>query len=571
MALFAGGGGLELGLSLALGTDYRTIAYVERDATSAAVLAANMERGRLDKAPIWDDVETFTGSVVSPFVDNIDILTAGFPCQPWSVAGQRKGTDDERWLWPLIFRLVREIRPRNIFLENVPGLLHGGIEHVLGDLASVGFDAEWTSVRASDVGAPHRRERVFCLAKLDDSESGREQRVTTNNWSTDRNGDSIGNSGSAKLADSYGGLSDVSIETVRARRTTAVDGSGGTELAESDSGRGREDRSNDILGNSDVGNRNSQPEASRSWNTDSEPGGELGDPQSSRGQRLQERRVSDVGRRGEELGDSTSERPREAGQHIERPAPRATSNRTALGNSDRQGLQGRQQPVGQSSHERPTWPPGPADTDAWSEVDERYWPAKPQIRLLAHGLASWVAGHGIGIFGEIINATREGDSNEVVRDLRNALATEAHEWSLGRLLGVPTEKALLAILCEYQRQRNKVGTSLEGEEVAEVAMRSVWGDKRITRPSHGWTAEEQQSREHSNPMHSLSRLLAQRIGEAWEAYQRENADSLGFGLSRSDQLRILGNGVVPAQAALAFEVLSRRFDIPDHGPAEGEA
>ena len=164
LALFAGGGGLELGLSLALGTNYRPVAYVERECTSAAVLAANMERGWLDKAPIWDDVTTFTGDVVSPLVDNIDIVSAGFPCQPWSVAGNRKGTDDERWLWPLIFRLVREIRPRSIFLENVPGLLHGGIEHVLGDLASVGFDAEWTSVRASDVGAPHRRERVFILA-----------------------------------------------------------------------------------------------------------------------------------------------------------------------------------------------------------------------------------------------------------------------------------------------------------------------------------------------------------------------------------------------------------------------
>ena len=178
LALFAGGGGLELGLSLALGTDYRPVAYVEREATSAAVLAANMERGWLDKAPVWDDVTTFTGDVVSPLVDNIDIISAGFPCQPWSVAGNRKGTDDERWLWPLIFRLVREIRPRSIFLENVPGILHGGIEHVLGDLASVGFDAEWGSIRASDVGAPHRRERVFILGYTDGKGlEGRQQPV----------------------------------------------------------------------------------------------------------------------------------------------------------------------------------------------------------------------------------------------------------------------------------------------------------------------------------------------------------------------------------------------------------
>jgi len=164
LALFAGAGGLELGLKLALGDRYKCVAFVERSAEAASVLATQMERGWLDKAPIWDDVTTFTGDVVSPFVDNIDIISAGFPCQPWSVAGSRRKTDDDRWLWPHIFRLVREIRPRSIFLENVPGLLHGGIEHVLGDLASLGFSSEWTCLRASDVGAPHRRERVFILA-----------------------------------------------------------------------------------------------------------------------------------------------------------------------------------------------------------------------------------------------------------------------------------------------------------------------------------------------------------------------------------------------------------------------
>jgi len=188
LALFAGGGGLELGLSLAIGEHYRPIAYVEREATSAAVLAANMERGWLDKAPVWDDITTFTGDVVSPLVDNIDIVTAGFPCQPWSVAGQRKGTDDERWLWPLIFRLVCEIRPRSIFLENVPGLLHGGIEHVLGDLASVGFDAEWASIRASDIGAPHRRERIFILANGNNARSSTRERGADGDWQAQNEG-----------------------------------------------------------------------------------------------------------------------------------------------------------------------------------------------------------------------------------------------------------------------------------------------------------------------------------------------------------------------------------------------
>jgi len=178
LALFAGGGGLELGLSLALGTDYRTVAYVERECTSAAVLAANMERGWLDKAPVWDDVGTFTGDVVSPLVDNIDIISAGFPCQPWSVAGRRAGTADDRWLWPYIVEILGAVHPQWAFFENVPGLLRGGLGPILGDLAALGFDAEWITVRASDVGAPHRRERVFILGDTDrQGLQGRQQPV----------------------------------------------------------------------------------------------------------------------------------------------------------------------------------------------------------------------------------------------------------------------------------------------------------------------------------------------------------------------------------------------------------
>jgi DNA (cytosine-5)-methyltransferase 1 len=304
VALFAGGGGLELGLSLALGTDYRPVAYVERECTSAAVLAANMERGWLDKAPVWDDVTTFTGDVVSPLVDNIDIVTAGFPCQPWSVAGQRKGTDDERWLWPLIFRLVREIRPRSIFLENVPGLLHGGIEHVLGDLASVGFDAEWTSVRASDVGAPHRRERVFILGitsssgRSSGSDREREHEVRDNgngSPSEDQQLRGVGQSGASE---------------------------GSEALADTDHG--------------------------------------------DRGQR--------------DTGTEVSERA------VNRPA----ISERGVDDSDNQGLQ-RWGRYSRRGDEWLAWPPGPSDYDAWERVDERFYPAKPDVRGVANGLARGLA------------------------------------------------------------------------------------------------------------------------------------------------------------------------------------
>jgi DNA (cytosine-5)-methyltransferase 1 len=164
LSLCSGYGGLELGVNLATQGRNKTVAYVEWEAYAQATLVARMEESTLDKAPIWDDLTTFDGK---PWRGKVDLITAGFPCQPWSVAGRQKGIEDDRWIWEDIFRIVCEVQPSYVFLENVTGLINGGLEHVLGSLAEVGFDAEWCSVKASDVGASHQRERVFILAFTD--------------------------------------------------------------------------------------------------------------------------------------------------------------------------------------------------------------------------------------------------------------------------------------------------------------------------------------------------------------------------------------------------------------------
>ena len=97
-------------------------------------------------------------------VEPVEVVTAGYPCQPFSHAGKRKGTKDERHLWPYVRAAIRGLRPRLVVLENVAGHRSLGFGRVLGDLAEDGFDAEWVSPRASDVGACHERERVFILA-----------------------------------------------------------------------------------------------------------------------------------------------------------------------------------------------------------------------------------------------------------------------------------------------------------------------------------------------------------------------------------------------------------------------
>ena len=161
LALCAGAGMLEEGLHLATGD--RTICYVEREAAAATALLARMEEKSLAPAPIWcGDLEAFDGRRFRGLVDGV---SAGFPCQPWSVAGQQQGHDDERWIWPAIFDIIRAVGCWRVRLENVPGLIRGGgLASVLGDLAALGFDAEWGTLSARAVGANHWRERVLILA-----------------------------------------------------------------------------------------------------------------------------------------------------------------------------------------------------------------------------------------------------------------------------------------------------------------------------------------------------------------------------------------------------------------------
>lgn len=112
------------------------------------------------KKPNLGDLKLVDWASVEP----IDILTAGYPCQPFSHAGQRQGTNDARHIWPYIKTAISVLRPSIVILENVRGHLSLGFSTVLGDLAEIGYDAQWTLVRASDVGAPHRRERLFIVA-----------------------------------------------------------------------------------------------------------------------------------------------------------------------------------------------------------------------------------------------------------------------------------------------------------------------------------------------------------------------------------------------------------------------
>lgn len=159
LALFAGAGGGILGGHL-LG--WRTVCAVEYNAYARSVLLARQNDGTLAPFPVWDDIRTFDGR---PWRGVVDVVSGGFPCQDISIAGNGDGLDGERsGLWAEMARIVGEVRPRFVFVENSPMLTSRGLGRVLGDLAEMGFDAEWGVVAASDVGANHGRERIWIVA-----------------------------------------------------------------------------------------------------------------------------------------------------------------------------------------------------------------------------------------------------------------------------------------------------------------------------------------------------------------------------------------------------------------------
>lgn len=159
LALFAGAGGGILGGHL-LG--WKTVCAVERDAYAAQVLAQRQNDGALPAFPIWSDVCSFDGK---PWRGLVDVVSGGFPCQDISAAGNGAGIDGERsGLWSDMARIIGEVRPRFVFVENSPLLVGRGLAVVLGDLAEMGYDAEWCIVSASDLGAPHKRDRIWVVA-----------------------------------------------------------------------------------------------------------------------------------------------------------------------------------------------------------------------------------------------------------------------------------------------------------------------------------------------------------------------------------------------------------------------
>jgi len=213
LALFAGAGGGILGSVL---SGHRVVCAVEIEPYCREVLLRRQEDKTLPPFPIWDDIRTFDGKA---WCGKVDIISAGFPCQPFSVAGRQKGKDDERNMWPDTIRIIREVQPKCCLLENVPGLLNFAyIRQVFGDLAESGFNCEWDCISAASQGAPHIRDRLWIVAnaKIDRYGNRRESKnFSETNERQDKQMQSIVGSPSSDVSDTIsGGLQNGIKETM---------------------------------------------------------------------------------------------------------------------------------------------------------------------------------------------------------------------------------------------------------------------------------------------------------------------------------------------------------------------
>jgi DNA (cytosine-5)-methyltransferase 1 len=349
-SLFAGIGGIDLGLSLVLPGVARSVVYVEREAYAAATLVARMAGQGLAPAPIWDDVTTFDARA---WRGHVDLVGGGFPCQDVSVAGRGAGLAGSRsGLWRHMARIIDDSDAPYVLIENVDALVGRGLDEVLGDLAALGFDAEWDVFSAAGVGAPHRRRRLFVLAqRVPDAERDFL-------WQLAERGQRDAAERRYTIARDLGAgpVADVGGD----RQPRGGEGVDGGRVAQRDDADGRGPQLGDADGSRREGNGDvRQADAQRAGDAD---GAGLED---GRARRSADDAAASAGRGRSPLADADSERGA-AGIPLVR-WPRATD------------AAGPGQPLRQ-------WPPGPSDRDGWRDVLAGRPDLEPALRRVAHGV-----------------------------------------------------------------------------------------------------------------------------------------------------------------------------------------
>jgi site-specific DNA-cytosine methylase len=536
-SLFSGIGGLELGLeSCGLGP---VIWQCDSDPHARAVLAAHWP-----SVHRYGDVKEIDASAPPP-----EIICGGFPCQDISLAGKGAGIDGARsGLWSEFARIIRALRPVVVFVENVAALVNRGLDRVLGDLAALGFDAEWDVFRASDVGAPHRRERLFLLAYSD----GERVRQFAERGSR-------GGAGERATERQH-------AEPVHDRET----------LADADRA-GRE------------GMRKGEPSRPRRPDAAELRAGDVADAAGARRAIAQD---SGTGGGDEDARSETQGRRAARSEQPQRDGGGALANTDGIGRElvGRAGLlNGEWTPPGDDAHGchgAYRFPPGPSAITGWDGT-------QPAIRKCHDGVPR-------GLDGAIDGTNSKRGPTEDLRALRESVPSGSLQRRLGRrvslreapilfegLLGARTTRGLTISFSDAETNR-------QNEEAIVREVRRAFSAQQSPQRSE---LAEQRSNELGNALLVLSHLVAPRserdpsvnasvivfclwkaivsarslrdpphsLQEVWrpDNYQEVARWILGacrgyLTVAKSDRLRLLGNSVVQQQAALAWRTLIAR-------------
>jgi DNA-cytosine methyltransferase len=431
--LFSGIGGFSLGLERA---GMETVAFCEFDKHAQKVLAKHWP-----DVPIYDDVRTLDGK---QFRGSVDVVCGGFPCQDISVAGNQAGIKEgtRSGLWSECARLLGEIRPRYAIFENVTALLNGEggdwFKRVLWDISSVGYDAEWHCIPASELGAHHHRDRIWIIAypkKL--------QRDGIN----DNAGEFLG-PGAVSESGGCCGQGNVSNTSSIAAR--------GLPIGESE--------------------ENAMPRE-----------------------------------RGKDVADSERQRQQGQGKYEQSIFAEAFKNRKTI--------------------------------NAFSGGTPDIWKAEPDVGGAFDGFPEWLD----GCIGKGMSYEESLREREILRSLWNPNAEKALQRATRGLGRMEKAEALFFVLREYEEGADEAWLLLEGEEVSENYLRSLWLHGKSTGPSYRPEHQAQYEREYSDIMQELSRFLAHGGKEGWEISCWEDAlTRVENGVpDRSHRLKQLGNAVVP--------------------------
>jgi site-specific DNA-cytosine methylase len=506
ISLCTGYGGIDLGLSRVLGDRVRTVAYSEIEAFACANLVAKMEAGLLDPAPIWTDLKTFPWE---KFRGLVDILSGGYPCQPFSAAGKRAGKNDPRHLWPWIADGIAILRPRFCFFENVEGHVTLGLRDVIEDLGRMGYRTTWGVFSAAEVGAPHQRKRVFVLAhdqrKRIEELSGWFASPTQHGTVRD------GGAWPSRPGEPQHGWEPPRVVGNERRELDHTSGNGHRENNAVSAGReGAVDAGFAILPDSLQLRSNGRADGA---------GGRVGQPGKARGDATGGRSEGDGLWEVESgVGLQFDGDPRELGEAVDESQTRSA-------------YQVLLELWCRNESEEIQWPTGGPSAFLAEEILRSgvRWDEFPQ--RICFFVWALQAGHKVSSFGLPdlwLNRERSGDSShrqeprqQLRRELAYALCVLSYKTALARGQG-----------------------PVEGEITVQSVRRSG---------AAAWVMSE--------TLVSIQEVWRSELDEkTWT--ERAYFEASNAGHNRTDELRLLGNGVVPATAERAFRVLMAELSLP---------